>query len=460
MSETYFVGGDTLVKCDNPDWQAQTFRVHEPHILHFLDLECRGVMTFWGPVIQVFMADASHRPFGECLSRDRYIVEGLPNVFVTGRVCWSMQPYLLLPGYYYCLTVAHFPTLGQPSFRWQYNKDNGTYPYGHRISSSDSGATWTDHFFDDFMFGEFGVPPLATPEPPPPIHNAAVINLTYTHWDVGLSICLHTNVPCNLTLYYTNEPPRKHHTTRIVRGLTVPWATYFCFVAWTPIPQNEAGDTLYHTFDLPTWLENERRWFSFRSEVDFQDIPSVGPIFDHTHPGGLPRTLVLLPDASGNYCSIQSQVSHPCPNHYLEVKEEPPDGDLSKVFMSLGTAWEHDTYNIPNIPPDITKITNVQVRCLVRRSGGMYYVRIAGCMIFTNGWILTGPTYALPESWTWIAWDFPLNPITSEPWTVSEVNSMQPGVRLRAYQGVGWSSYGHCTNVRIHITRGIEGCPF
>ncbi|GAJ12147.1 unnamed protein product, partial [marine sediment metagenome] len=156
---------------------------------------------------------------------------------------------------------------------------------GLRISTDDSGETWTVHYNDDHLFAEFGTPPLPKPEPPPPIDNFAVLDMDYIHLAIGLIILLPTATPCHLTCYYTDKKPLKHHTERIIRGLTVPWGVYFCFVGWKAVEQNEPGDTLYHTFTFPDWEFCQTKWFTFRGEVDNILSPSVGPIFEHHHPG-------------------------------------------------------------------------------------------------------------------------------------------------------------------------------
>lgn len=285
MSESYTSGGDTLFTIDNPNLQGETFRPLERHTLEFIDLEMRGGMVINQPVIQVFLADVYHEPYGNSLSRDRYIVERHCTPFKTGRVRFSMIPYDLTPDFYYAIIAGNYPPLGGTSAHWQYNAGAGTYPRGHRISSPDHGTTWTQHYNDDCMFAEFGTPPAPPPPPPPPISHFAILNATFEHWLYAITITLPTNVPCHLTCYYTDKQPLKHHTTRTIRGLKVPWGTYFCFVGWKSVEQTEPGDTLYHTFEIPDWQECQTKWFIFRGEVDLIPSPSVGPIFMHHHPG-------------------------------------------------------------------------------------------------------------------------------------------------------------------------------
>lgn len=290
MSESYTIGGDTLHKIDNENWQGQTFSPLKTHKLQFIDLEMRGAMFANQPVVQVLKADENHHPTGPTLSRNRVITEKKSGVFTTGRVRFSMQAYDLIAGQYYVILVQNpLPLLGNSAW-WQYDQGDATYPRGIRISSSDSGQTWTDEYNDDFMFVEWGAPPSIKPVPPPPIENFAPVAINYFHRPASITITLSTATPCHLTCYYTDKKPLKHHTSRTVRGITVPWGTYFCFVAWTPVRQAEDGDTLYHTFEIPDWQFCQTKWLTFRGTVDEVLSPSIGPIFQHHHQGIGERT--------------------------------------------------------------------------------------------------------------------------------------------------------------------------
>lgn len=107
----------------------------------------------------------------------------------------------------------------------------------------------------------------------------AIMIITYTFTPTAVIIYIRTNNPAHLTCYYTDTPPRKHHTTRIIRGATVPWGVYFCFVGWVALEQQEAGDTLAHTFIFPDWQYCKTLYFTFRGTVGEKISPSVGPIF-------------------------------------------------------------------------------------------------------------------------------------------------------------------------------------
>jgi len=58
-----------------------------------------------------------------------------------------------------------------------------------------------------------------------------------------------------------------------------------CFVAYQDNEQDEAGDTLLHTFTKPLWTPCRPYWFYFHGEIAGQPSPSTSPYFQ-----------VLLPD--------------------------------------------------------------------------------------------------------------------------------------------------------------------
>lgn len=97
-----------------------------------------------------------------------------------------------------------------------------------------------------------------------------------------LRLACTTNNPCHLTCYTTTITPQRHKATRELRGLLVPWGAYWCFDAFTPHAQIEAGDTLEHTFNFPDWPRYQKRWFVFRGTVAGVLSPSASAIFVYT----------------------------------------------------------------------------------------------------------------------------------------------------------------------------------
>ncbi|GAI31431.1 unnamed protein product, partial [marine sediment metagenome] len=100
--------------------------------------------------------------------------------------------------------------------------------------------------------------------------------------DGGFNITLTTDTGCHLWLYWTDKEPWVHRRSTVERGLTVPWHSYWCFVDWHLIEQNEAGDTTTHTFNWLGWVTCQTKWFTFHGNIAGEESPSTGPIL-HKH---------------------------------------------------------------------------------------------------------------------------------------------------------------------------------
>ncbi len=88
-----------------------------------------------------------------------------------------------------------------------------------------------------------------------------------------------TDAPCHLWLRYSVAPPQKHPRTRVFRGLNIEGDVYYCFTSYIGVEQNEAGDTLTHSFDVSPWIANLVRYFYLYGTVAGDFSPSQSPIF-------------------------------------------------------------------------------------------------------------------------------------------------------------------------------------
>lgn len=283
--ETYTIGGDTYQSVTPTATPGQTFTPHDDHILAYIDFNIDINLPVTRPYIRVYNALPDGSPDGWNISEGAYFY--FPTKDKTGkwRVRVPMQPVLLVKDQLYLIEISGFLSPFE-KLRWQYDKGDATYfPRGWRMLKDEATEIWTAYHNDCHIFTEFGTPPLPKAEPLPPITNFAALGIYFIHAPDYIMIFLHTNVPCHLTLYHTDKPPGKHHLSRTIRGLTVPWGVYFCFVAWQAVEQLEAGDTLWHTFVVAPWEYCQIKWFTFRGEVDNIPSPSVGPIFMHHHSG-------------------------------------------------------------------------------------------------------------------------------------------------------------------------------
>jgi hypothetical protein len=205
--------------------------------------------------------------------------------------------------------------------------------------------------------------PILTIEYGPETH-FAVQGIIYNPLKDSVLITLPTQIPCHLTCYYTDKKPVRHATTRVLRGLALPWGAYWCFVAWKSVEQWEAGDTLTHTFEVPDWSYCQTRWFTFRGTSIDVVSPSVGPLFQYHHPGQAPLqkfefydhprptySNIYEPNRSGQtfrpteyhllteVFTFMTRASNTYPTLNLYIKEAPNDVPTGPVLSTGQTPW-------------------------------------------------------------------------------------------------------------------------
>ena len=195
----------------------------------------------------------------------------------------------------------------------------------------------------------------------------AVLDIAKHHFSNVILMILPTNNPCHLTCYVTSIEPLKHPTTRIVRGLSVPWGVYFCMVSWHAFEQEEAGDTLTHTFVIPEWSQYHRKWFTFRGTVSGEISPSVGPIFEHRHPG---QDIILNPTY------IDWPAGQPLPTHWESATGGPGPSSITpdnSIYTRDGISprlWAKNTWSAigiyQRIYPDFLANRKVEISSQVR----------------------------------------------------------------------------------------------
>lgn len=311
MTEAYFAGGDTWRNLTWFSRGCQSFIPRESHILFFIDLQLKALLLPTAIVIEVYESDGTHFPIGSPLSSTEVLLDYGTPFMEPYRFRTRMPAVALTKNQRYCI-VAYVPLrfiFG--GVAWFYDNVGAQYLRGIRSFSDDGGIVWTIAYGSDYYFAEFGTPPAPDIAPDPPINNWFPAQISIGDLSHGACITLITNVPCHLWMFITSVPPRKHPIPRIIRGVAVPWYTRFCFVSWYAMEQLEPGDTLYHTFQDCDWWPAQKKWFTFRGQVDYIDVPSVGPIFDYK----------LIPDPSLKNLSF----------------EDWPDPDGNPYFWDRGT---------------------------------------------------------------------------------------------------------------------------
>ena len=351
-----------------------------------------------------------------------------PNILY--RVRFSMAPVLLNPYNYYFMRVVAFPGLLEMAHYWQYDKDDATYPQGIRLSSNDGGGTWTKHWNDDHLFAAFGTPPAPTPPPDPPLANWVVLMVIQTLTATGYKINCWTNVPCHLYMFWTPTEPQKHMRTRIVRGVSVLDTPAYCFVTWHENEQEEAGDTIYHTFIKEPWPLCETRWYTFKALVNNEWSPSAGPIFKkhrcefpygdpvwiecplHQHTlGGYAKDI--------NYAEVQTKdpvswnwttseyiaTSHIAPNYFVYRNGIVWDTTLIPAGSMIVQAYMHRYGYYPLLGGD------VDFDCIWLNAVNWPGTVNSADYALWNGFRQIVALYRVQTDWTELAWhDIPLTP--------------------------------------------------
>ena len=279
------------------------------------------------------------------------------------------------------------------------------------------------------------------------MNNFAVIEIAYAHWPAGILIRILTNNPCHLTCYHTDKTPLKHPLSRTIRGLTVPWGVYYCFVAYTAVEQTEPGDTLYHTFKITPWVECQTRWFTFQGTVGAVMSPSTGPIFKHHHPGAILDTLILRPNAPGDIEQYLAQYPANGPtDHWNKVDDITPDEAATYVYAynsNIDAYW--DLYNIPNHTTEFGLIAFVEVTLRCQRQGASgrvkAYLKISGTKYRAS------PYQNVALNWTNYSFEWDTNPNTGIAWTWANIDALQVGLSL----GTAAFKLCRCTQVYLEV---------
>jgi len=117
----------------------------------------------------------------------------------------------------------------------------------------------------------------------------ALLDLQYEYLDDGFKLTATTDVPCHLFCRMTKTPPRKHVLPAFRRGIYLQGDIRFCFVVYEDNEQEEAGDTLTHTFLKPGWPICETRWFYFVGSQNGTTSVSETAIFKFHFPAPPPE---------------------------------------------------------------------------------------------------------------------------------------------------------------------------
>lgn len=234
------------------------------------------------------------------------------------------------------------------------------------------------------------------PYPPPP-HNWLILTHDAYHHETGFVIIVTTDVPANLTLRWSLVQPQIHNVPRFKRGAAFSGERYFCFVAYHDQPQNEAGDTLTHTFYLINWPYCETRWYYFYGTRSAQPCRSSSALF-RRHNMSLPPY----------YGSVGFGVWG------RNEKGEPPWNNLDIIFRIAGRTF-NEIYEFN--PDDL------------------------------NPWVCN---FRTNTAWSFFAYNKRKNPVTDDLWTLADLTNLQVGVAVRRSQPGGIHFYTYTGRLMVY----------
>lgn len=235
-------------------WSAQTFTSPDTHLIQKVCL--KGFHT--GPIEQVATigiqaTNDAGEPAGPDLTFTTFSTHLFKRNAPAEWQCINIPETELTGGVMYAIVVRVPGADSAQRLNLRKTLDSG-YPNGRAWESTDGGVTWGGNARWCYQFEEWGEPP-APPPPPGPPSKWACLNLVATCLADGYSFLATTNKPVHLWLRLTDHPTRKHLSSELVRGETKMTDLKFCFTVYDDIEQEEAGDTLEHTFIVRGWLK-------------------------------------------------------------------------------------------------------------------------------------------------------------------------------------------------------------
>lgn len=277
----------------------------------------------------------------------------------------------------------------------------------------------------------------------------ALLDLKYEYLDTGFKLVATTDVPCHLYCRMTTTKPRKHSLPRMIRGLRITGDVRFCFTVYEDNEQEEVGDTITHTWLKPNWPICQTRWFYFVGKQGEDPSVSETAIFKFHYPCPPPSpppltTSTIYPFSDTTFHQLSIYPTTPT-THWDKVRYAE-----SSKYVWTGVAFiRDDVYNMTNPPTWAYKhtINKITVRMRLKRNNFSAQLRIDFITHDTHWkspWKQTGLS-----TWNWYFFDYPLNPITSTPWTYLELIPLIAGIGMN---DSGIPSGIYCDAYEIVIT--------
>lgn len=439
----------------NAIWLAQTFTPEISHEVTYIKVKVAQATDLKDIIIRLQYLQPDGTPTGADLtSWFQYYPPYGKYSTPQETIFRTWPPWRLVAGIPYALIFYGYPTSQTQSYYIAYQPPPSDYPRGKLIRSTNTGSTWNTTDLGDLVFAEWGKPPLGYVKYTPTVRNFAILDLTKDHYSTSICIKNSTSQPCHLTLWITSKTPRLLEKPVTQRGLTFMHFGTYSFVGATAYEQLQKGDTLYHSFRPFRLKKNTKYYYCFTGTDDWEIANSVSPIFGQIFPGGPAWELTRRPSAPGNITQLARSGSAPCPQNYCYVKEAASDEFDSCLYNAFPfTKWWQDLYHIPNLDPaDSGPIAEVHLTGRFAYKSGYSYASKAYILVKTHGGIYRSPLFShFGTTFSNRHWHCELNPHTGLPWTHTEIDDLQIGIRLYCYEGVGWATETWCTQLYCKI---------
>ena len=238
----------------------------------------------------------------------------------------------------------------------------------------------------------------------------------------GVKLVVTTDIPSHLFMRWSLHVPRSHTIPIQRRGVWHYADRYFCFTVYEDNEQEEAGDTLIHTFLKVPWPICQCRYFYFWGKVGDTVCVSDTPCFQlhlpapdvPAEPSAQSDDCQLLHDSDNGLCqywNAQSQTFTPDHSYYatglsllltqlgldrkgplvvkIELNEIPPyqatvlwSRIVNSEDLPLYGEYRWTSFMLPNIPLNLGQIYRITVHTLY------------GWLIWENGQWVEGEAQA------------------------------------------------------------------
>ncbi|MBA7648417.1 hypothetical protein ES703_56203 [subsurface metagenome] len=257
----------------------------------------------------------------------------------------------------------------------------------------------------------------------------ALLDLKYYYLDDGFQLVATTDVPCHLYCRMSTTPPRKHVLPAFRRGIYLQGDVRFCFVVFEDNEQDEAGDTLTHTWHKTGWPVCETRWFYFVGTQGGTPSVSETAIFKLHFTGPRPP-VYLYTSGPGDEANIPREYPADT-SHWLCVHDLRKNAMFWRVMSDGYMTWYRDLYTIDAL--DRGTFNSLNIRSWGFQSYSYhryrYHLKIPTMPIWTSAEYGWPPTPGTTPQEGKIA-ELLTNPITGRAWAHQDLNELQLGVSL------------------------------